>query len=208
MRTRSYGLFALGAALILLAFFAYRSRQAPPIPEFSEQPTDIVKIGNLVFDNPGLRQDTPYLVYEEPGKPALTAELVMDAESVCSAGTGSAPCMAMSVQWSVAFKGKRAIVEGFKDGDDKIIVRKLRVLEEGQPALPYDPGHVFIPWPKAVSLIENCSVDMVTQTHSLDIYLSLKNGKEVVTVEPTIDEVFKVVTEAQKTCGSYPVATE
>lgn len=203
-------------ALIAIVFFALNALEprthnegAPETPQVeATAPTDTVKAGYLTFDTPGLQQDTPYLVYEEPGKPALTARLIMDAMSSCSAGQGATPCIAMSVQWSTVFGGKRAIVEGNAAEDGSILVRKLRIIAEGEPVLLNEPGRSFMSWPHAVSLIESCSVAMVMQTHALDVQLTLKDGRELVAVEPVIDEVFQVVQRSTPACGQIPVATE
>lgn len=170
-------------------------------------PTDVVKVGYLTFDTPGLAQDTMYLVYEEPGKPALTAELVMDEMSVCGSQSGATPCMAMSITFSTAFAGKRALVEGNMQGD-AILVRKLFIVEGGMEPLVYEPGRRYISWPHAVRLIEECRVEMIMQTHALDVGLTLEDGIVLYAIEPTIDEVFRVHQGTGSRCGQIPVATE
>lgn len=65
-----------------------------------------------------------------------------------------------------------------------------------------------ISWQEATSLIHSCEVDMAFQTHNLKVTLTLKDGTRVTTKEPEIDDVFKVVEEAQPTCGTIPLATE
>lgn len=131
----------------------------------------------------------------------------MDELSVCSASNGAVPCMAMSVTLDVPFHGKRARVEGIQS-EAGIVLRKLQVIPDGQLALEIDPGDVFISWPHAMSLIKNCEVEMLMQTHALDVYLNLKDGKRVRAVEPVIDEVFSVYDESIAKCGNIPVATE
>jgi hypothetical protein len=39
--------------------------------------------GYFVKDNPGLKPDVWYLIYEKPGAPALSVELIFDDKSVC-----------------------------------------------------------------------------------------------------------------------------
>lgn len=66
-----------------------------------------------------------------------------------------------------------------------------------------------ISWDEAVNQIKTCNVVQITQTHSLDVYLSLKGGHNVKTEEPAIDDVFAVVHEARTTCGNdVTIATE
>lgn len=50
------------------------------------------KTGHFAKDTPGLKPDTWYLVYEEPGAPALTAELRFTASSACSYGPTTGQC--------------------------------------------------------------------------------------------------------------------
>lgn len=181
----------------------------PPTPpgKISGQATNFAQAGTIVFNNPGFRIHTPYLAYEAPGQPALTKELIFDELSVCAALSGGTPCIAMSVTLDIPFNGKRAIVEGIKQGE-QILVRKLYVVEEGQPELLPGPGRIFISWLQAKNFIEDCGVTMITQTHSLDVILTMTDGSTLVAVEPTIDEVFSVAQEVSSKCGNIPLATE
>lgn len=72
----------------------------------------------------------------------------------------------------------------------------------------FDFGSVFISWYDATQLLKDCQVTMAMQTHALDVYLDLSDGRRVRAVEPQIDELFGVVNDAQQTCGPFPVATE
>lgn len=171
-------------------------------------PTNFAKVGNLTFNNPGQAQDVPVLVYEAPGAPALSATLIFDELSACAAAGGSAPCMAMSVQFSTVWTGKRAAVEGNLQEDGKVLVRKLLIAEEGVEPLVSEPGRVFITWPQAVQLVSGCHASALMQTHALDVALELEDGRRFVAVEPVIDEVFRVYGDAAARCGSIPIATE
>jgi hypothetical protein len=78
--------------------------------------TDFIQTGNLVKDNPGAKKGVWYLVYEKPGKPALTAELVFDSQSKCTAGivggVENGPC---DMSW--VENGYRATVKGLDEND-------------------------------------------------------------------------------------------
>jgi len=66
-----------------------------------------------------------------------------------------------------------------------------------------------IPWSEAVRLIADCDVTSVMQAHSLDVWLTLDDGSQRHTVEPSIDEVFAVVRDAVAGgCEQIPLATE
>ncbi|PIR82616.1 hypothetical protein COU20_01490 [Candidatus Kaiserbacteria bacterium CG10_big_fil_rev_8_21_14_0_10_59_10] len=71
---------------------------------------------------------------------------------------------------------------------------------------PGEPEARVISWEEAVERIKKCDVDMVFQTHALDVHLYLKSGERVRAVEPSIDEVFRVLQDAP--CPQIPVATE
>jgi hypothetical protein len=75
----------------------------------------------------------------------------------------------------------------------------------GQPA----PTPESIPWSDAVRLITDCDVTFVMQAHSLDVWLTLRDGSQVRAVEPRIDEVFTVVQDAVTGgCEQIPLGTE
>jgi hypothetical protein len=191
------------SALLYVGFKT--STDAPPVIEGTE-PTDFVAVGTIVAPAPTSGQTTMTLSYEKDGEPA-SALLLFDAVSMCVGQSGGVPCQAMSVTFDIPFGGRRVIVEG-NEVKDGILVRKLYRLQEGEPELLPGPGSVFVSWSQAVSLIENCKAEMVMQTHKLDVYITLSRDKQVRTVEPTIDEVFKVTERTQLTCGAIPIATE
>lgn len=204
---RAIGFIIVLAVLALVFWFTGGGEKKVSISQVQNiEKTDFSAVGTITFNNPGQAQGVMYLVYEEPGAPALTKELVIDAQSICATPTGALPCMAMSVTYDIPFGGKRAVVEGIKDGD-KVIVRKLRVLAEGEVGRAPVIGSTLVPWAQALNLIRTCEVDRVGQTHALDVYITLKDGTEIRTVEPYIDEVFYAVSEAKK-CPPIPIATE
>lgn len=201
----------LAAVIAVLAGSAYYLkvyRKGADAPQITEQPTNFARAGVVVFNNPGLKQDVPYLIYEEPGAPALTKELVMDELSACAYGDGSEQCIALNAPREAIFGGQKAAVEGIELPDGTVLVRKLRKLREGELAVLPGAGRVFVSWESARKMLEDCRVRMVMQTHSLDVILSLEGGTEVVTVEPKIDDVFAVTNNIRARCGQMPIATE
>jgi len=63
---------------------------------------------------------------------------------------------------------------------------------------PEDGGS--IEWAHAEYLILNGMVKQVTQLHSLEVTLVLSDGRTVHTVEPVIDEVFRVIDRCGDLC--------
>ncbi len=134
--------------------------------------------------------------------------LYLDELSVCAASNGALPCVAMSSPFDTAFGGRQVAVEGIAQ-DEGVLVRKLTVLEEGQAVpLVSGTGSVFISWAEAQYRFRQCEVESAMQTHALDVYLNLKDGRDVRAVEPVIDEVFAILDETRQACGTVPVATE
>lgn len=70
---------------------------------------------------------------------------------------------------------------------------------------PY-PGEVN--WETAIEILNNGEVDMVAQLHSLEVILTLKNGVEIRTVEPSIDSIFQEVEICGQPCRNITLATE
>lgn len=203
----------------LTGFVLMGKKEAPPPPSSPtvstlrsqsvySAPTNFAHIGTITFDSPGNRQDTLYLVYEAPGAPALKVELVMDQFSVCATRGGAIPCMAMSASFGSVFGGKRAILEGVREKDDVVNVRKLTILEEGQREFTPQTGDVFVLWATMVEMIERCEFTELTQSHSLDVYATDKSGTRIRAVEPSIDELFKPAGRAKAACGDIRIATE
>ena len=65
-----------------------------------------------------------------------------------------------------------------------------------------------IPWEEARELILAGEVAQVTQLHSLEVTLELKDGRRLVTMEPEIDAVFDVVDACGEPCEDIVLATE
>ena len=63
-------------------------------------------------------------------------------------------------------------------------------------------------WVQAVSMILNGEVTQVMQTHDLEVYLTLKDGRILHSIEPQIDEVMKVIQSCGDPCSKILVATE
>jgi hypothetical protein len=75
-------------------------------------------------------------------------------------------------------------------------------------ATPQPVDLASIPWPEAQSLILSGEVAQIVQGHSLQVKLTLQDGSQVITVEPSIDEVLKVVEQCGPPCAGILVATE
>jgi hypothetical protein len=65
-----------------------------------------------------------------------------------------------------------------------------------------------VDWETAVEILNTGEVEMVTQLHSLDVTLTMRDGSEIHTVEPTIDAIFQEVEACGQPCSQIILATE
>lgn len=83
MSRRTQIVISIGVAIFGAALFALFSVQRAAAPGV-QSTENFEKIGNLVRNNPGQKANVWYLVYEEPGKPALSKELNFTEGSMCT----------------------------------------------------------------------------------------------------------------------------
>jgi hypothetical protein len=166
------------------------------------KPTNFSKIGNLVQDSPGLKPGVPYLLYEEPGQPALSVELEFDdLSSFVSQGQSF-----IITKLQASQQGQRVALEGIEK-DGQVLVRKIQEVTE-ETTITNETGSLFIFWSEAIRLMDQCQVKKIMQTHALDVYLTLKTGEKLRAVEPGIDDVFAIYKLMQDRCGKIPLGTE
>lgn len=84
-----------------------------------------------------------------------------------------------------------------------LILSSCAGLQDPSPAYPSE-----VDWETAVEILNSGDVEMVAQLHSLDVYLTLKDGTEIHTVEPTIDAIFREVDQCGRPCAKIILATE
>ena len=63
-------------------------------------------------------------------------------------------------------------------------------------------------WETAIEILNTGDVEMVAQLHSLEVILTLKDGAEIRTVEPSIDLIFEEVEKCGQPCRGIILATE
>ena len=68
------------------------------------------------------------------------------------------------------------------------------------------PGEVD--WETAVEILNTGEVESVLQLHSLDVTLTMKDGTEIHTVEPSIDAIFQEVEKCGELCSQILLVTE
>lgn len=65
-----------------------------------------------------------------------------------------------------------------------------------------------VDWETAVDILNTGDVEMVMQAHSLDVYLTMKDGSQIHTVEPHIDAIFSEIQRCGQPCSQIIQATE
>ncbi len=63
-------------------------------------------------------------------------------------------------------------------------------------------------WTRVYGPLESGQVEKVQQTHDLKVFLTLKDGRTIMTVEPAIDEILKLIQACGDPCKDIRVATE
>jgi len=66
----------------------------------------------------------------------------------------------------------------------------------------------YMEWYQVTALITNGEVEKVVQTHDLQIYITLKDGRTLVSVQPEIDDVIKFIKKCGDACKDIRIATE
>ena len=65
-----------------------------------------------------------------------------------------------------------------------------------------------VPWKEAKAQIMKGNVTHIFQAHTLEVDLVTTSGEILNTVEPRIDEIYKVVKKCGHTCADTKIATE
>jgi len=63
-------------------------------------------------------------------------------------------------------------------------------------------------WEQAQFMILQGYVSQVAQEHSQKVFLTLKDGRTLFTVEPNLDDVFTIIEECGEICQDIVIATE
>lgn len=93
-------------------------------------------------------------------------------------------------------------------GDDQMVVGVLNELLGPAFAVPNAPAVERVSWEEAKALILGGQVVAVFQAHSLEVMLTLTDGRQVSTTEPEIDAVLRVISACGEPCANIRIATE
>ena len=89
-----------------------------------------------------------------------------------------------------------------------ISISALLALVAYQTYHQYVQNNRTISWDQTKNLIMSGQVSYLFQSHSLLVKIELLNGQKFTTVEPFIDEIYKVINECGTKCSTILIATE
>ena len=124
-------------------------------------------------------------------------------------GSTRMACAAEVMQQEAAFLAALQLASSFQIEWDQLTVQHdggRLVFQAGSPGASSETE--AIPWEEALTILNSGEVASVFQTHSLSVTLTLKDGRELRTVEPTIDAIFAAVTACGEPCADITLATE
>lgn len=78
----------------------------------------------------------------------------------------------------------------------------------GSSLYPNAADGTEVMWVQAAAMIMNGEVAQVLQTHDLKVFLTLKDGRTLLSIEPKIDEVMLVIELCGEPCKEIIIATE
>ena len=70
------------------------------------------------------------------------------------------------------------------------------------------PSPQEIRWELAKEMILEGNVETLTQFHDLNVILELKDGSQLITTEPALDDVVKVVEQCGAKCSDTSIISE
>lgn len=98
--------------------------ESEQVPISSQLASNFSRIGVAIKEPGGYNGQNLYILYEEPGKPALRAQLLFDENSLCGDENNKIVCMALSVSDYGLSNGRKIKVQGIET-EGNVAVRQL-----------------------------------------------------------------------------------
>ncbi len=67
---------------------------------------------------------------------------------------------------------------------------------------------VEVKWELAIEILNTGNVTEVVQSHNLEVLLTLKDGSQIKTVEPSLDDIFAEIERCGPVCSEISLMTE
>jgi hypothetical protein len=77
-----------------------------------------------------------------------------------------------------------------------------------EPVYPNLKDGAEVQWSQVQSIVFSGQVTKIGQTHDLNVYITLKDGRTFKVVEPAIDDILKLVQQCGDLCKDVKVATQ
>jgi hypothetical protein len=65
-----------------------------------------------------------------------------------------------------------------------------------------------VDWKTAIEILNAGQVTEVVQSHNLEVTLTLEDGSQIKTVEPSIDDIFREIELCESICSEIVLITE
>lgn len=124
-------------------------------------------------------------------------------------GSTRMACAAEIMQQEGAFLAALQSASSFQIEGDELTVQHdggWLVFQAGSPTEAEETD--AISWEEALTILNSGEVASLFQAHSLSVTLTLKDGRSLRTIEPTIDAIFAAVTACGEPCANIVLATE
>ena len=69
-------------------------------------------------------------------------------------------------------------------------------------------GNAKVDWDRAISILRSGEVEEISQFHNLVVILNMRNGDQITTNEPNIDEIIIQIELCGETCKNIIISTE
>lgn len=120
-------LIILVSTILILAAIKFEIQEIIKIAPQEGPKIDFEETGNLIRNNPGLKPNVWYFLYEKPGAPAIAVEILFDSGSICISGANRTACSENTFA-----EGERVNIKGSRE---RSVIRVLELKREEEVKL-------------------------------------------------------------------------
>ncbi len=96
-----------------------------PISGCGEKQINFIRYGYISDQDTIKPNDGMNLIYEEPGKPAISAKLKFEEQSICEFPGGSMPCIEINSTIEKATENKRVLINGVEESGIVTVIKLI-----------------------------------------------------------------------------------
>lgn len=93
--------------------------------EKSEKQINFIRYGYISDQEINQPNSGMYLIYEEPGKPALSEKLEFDEKSICEFSGKKTACFSLNSTIEITTENKRVLINGVKELDAVQVIKLI-----------------------------------------------------------------------------------